>query len=107
MIDKHRISPSLFRLDRSVAWGKWRAFFSSAIENSDRHFPAKYTGQDSGIRFFRPRGAFPVCWDLCLDYRGVGDREVGHVVAETEVYCVVCSQEQRRQTRIESWEEGE
>jgi hypothetical protein len=44
---------------------------------------------------------------LCLDYRGVGDREVGHVVAETEVYCVVCSQERRRQIRIESWEEGE
>jgi hypothetical protein len=44
---------------------------------------------------------------LCLDYRVVGDREVGHVVAETEVYCVVCSEEQGRQIRIESWEEGE
>jgi hypothetical protein len=44
---------------------------------------------------------------LCLDYRGVGDREVGHLVAETAVYCVVCSEEQGRQICIESWEEWE
>jgi hypothetical protein len=50
---------------------------------------------------------FPVCWDLCLDPRGFGDREVGHLVAETEVYCVGCSEEQGWQIRIECWEEEE
>jgi hypothetical protein len=44
---------------------------------------------------------------LCLDYRVVGDREVGHVVAETEVYCVVCSEKPGLQIRIEPWKEGE
>jgi hypothetical protein len=94
-------------LDRSVAWGKWRAFFTQRHRELGPAFSSEIYRPDSGIRFFRPRGTFPVCWDWCLDYRSVGDREVCHVVAETEVYCVVCSEEQGRQIRIESWEEGE
>ena len=38
---------------------------------------------------------------------GFGDYEVGHLVAETEIYCVVCLEEQGRQIRVECWEEGE
>jgi hypothetical protein len=38
---------------------------------------------------------------------GFGDREVGHLVGETEVYCVVCWEEQDRQICVQRWEEGE
>jgi hypothetical protein len=38
---------------------------------------------------------------------GFGDYEVGHLVAESDIYCVVCLEEQGRQIRVECWEEGE
>ena len=38
---------------------------------------------------------------------GFGDHEVGHLVAEADIYCVVCLEEQGRQIRVECWEEGE
>jgi hypothetical protein len=38
---------------------------------------------------------------------GFGDHEVGYLVAEAEIYCVVCLEEQGRQIRVECWEEGE
>ena len=38
---------------------------------------------------------------------GFGDHEVGHLVAETEIYCVVCLEERGRQIRVECWGEGE
>lgn len=37
---------------------------------------------------------------------GFGDYEVGHLVACTEIYCVVCLGEQGRKIRVERWEEG-
>ena len=38
---------------------------------------------------------------------GMGDQEVSHLVDETEVYCVVCWEEQGRQIRVQRWEEVE
>jgi hypothetical protein len=38
---------------------------------------------------------------------GFGDHEVGHLVAEADIYCVVCLEEQGRQIRVEYWVEGE
>jgi hypothetical protein len=39
---------------------------------------------------------------------GFGDHEVGHlVVAETQVYCVVCLEEDGRLLGIHCWEESE
>jgi hypothetical protein len=31
---------------------------------------------------------------------GFGDYEVGHLVAEDEVYCIVCLEEERRRIRV-------
>ena len=42
-------------------------------------------------------------WPEC----GFGDHEVGQRVAESEIYCIVCLEEQGRQIRVECWEEGE
>jgi hypothetical protein len=38
---------------------------------------------------------------------GFGDQEVGHLVADTEIYCVVCLEEQGRLVSIHSWDEEE
>jgi hypothetical protein len=38
---------------------------------------------------------------------GFRDHEVSHLVAESEVYCIVCLEEQGRRIRVECWEEGE
>jgi hypothetical protein len=38
---------------------------------------------------------------------GFGDYEVGHLVAEASIYCVVCLEEQGRQIRVWRWEQGE
>ena len=38
---------------------------------------------------------------------GLGDHEVGHMVSEGEIYCIVCLEEQGRQIRVECWEEAE
>jgi len=37
---------------------------------------------------------------------GLGDREVGYLVANDEIYCIVCLEEQGRQIRVACWEEG-
>ena len=34
-----------------------------------------------------------------------GDFEVGHLMTETEVHCIVCLEEQGREIRVEPWEE--
>jgi hypothetical protein len=36
---------------------------------------------------------------------GFGNREVGDLMDEDEIYCVVCLQEQGRLIRIRCWEE--
>ena len=36
---------------------------------------------------------------------GFGHREVGHLMDEGEIYCVVCVEEQRRYIRVRCWEE--
>jgi hypothetical protein len=36
---------------------------------------------------------------------GMGDHEVGHLVAEPVEYCVVCLDEQGRLIRLECWQE--
>ena len=33
-----------------------------------------------------------------------GDYEVGHLVTETEVRCIVCLEEQGQEIRVECWE---
>ena len=38
---------------------------------------------------------------------GFGHHEVGHMVAETEVYCVVCLEEEVRLVSIHCWHEDE
>ena len=38
---------------------------------------------------------------------GFGYHEVGHLVAETEVYCVVCLEEEGRLVIIHCWHEDE
>jgi hypothetical protein len=38
---------------------------------------------------------------------GLGDYEVGHLIAETDIYCVVCLEEKGQQIRVQCWEEGE
>jgi hypothetical protein len=38
---------------------------------------------------------------------GFGYQEVGHLVADTEIYCVVCLEEQGRLVSIHSWDEEE
>ena len=38
---------------------------------------------------------------------GFGDHEVGHLAPETEIYCIVCLEEQGQQIRVHCWEEGE
>jgi hypothetical protein len=38
---------------------------------------------------------------------GFGHHEVGHMVAETEVYCVVCLEEEGRLVSIHCWREDE
>ena len=35
---------------------------------------------------------------------GIGDHEVGHLVAEPVEYCVVCLDEQGRLIRLECWQ---
>ena len=35
---------------------------------------------------------------------GFGHREVGHLMDEGEIYCVVCVEEQRRYIRVHCWE---
>ena len=36
---------------------------------------------------------------------GFGDREVGHLTAKVEVYCVICLEEEGRLIRLHRWEE--
>ncbi len=36
---------------------------------------------------------------------GFGDREVGHLTVEVEVYCVICLEEESRLIRLHRWEE--
>ena len=36
---------------------------------------------------------------------GFGDREIGHLMDEGEIHCVVCVEEQRRYIRVRCWEE--
>ena len=36
---------------------------------------------------------------------GFGDREVGHLMDEGEIHCVVCLEEQGRYIRVRCWEE--
>lgn len=36
---------------------------------------------------------------------GLSDYEVGHLVAEDEVYCLVCREEEGSRIRIRRWEE--
>ncbi len=36
---------------------------------------------------------------------GLGDHEVGHLIAPDEPYCVVCLEEEGRLVRLERWEE--
>jgi hypothetical protein len=36
---------------------------------------------------------------------GFGHHELGHLVAETEVYCVVCLEEEGRLISIHCWQE--
>jgi hypothetical protein len=36
---------------------------------------------------------------------GMGDREVGHLIAEPTEYCVVCLDEHGRLIRLECWRE--
>jgi hypothetical protein len=38
---------------------------------------------------------------------GFGDHEVGQRVAEDDVHCIVCLEEQVRQRRVEFWEQDE
>jgi hypothetical protein len=38
---------------------------------------------------------------------GFGHHELGHLVAETEVYCVVCLEEEGRLISIHCWQEDE
>ena len=38
---------------------------------------------------------------------GFGDHEVGHLVTEVDIYCIVCFEEQGRQIFVDCWEEGE
>jgi hypothetical protein len=38
---------------------------------------------------------------------GFGDHEVGHMVAETEVYCVVCLEDDGRLVSIHRWYEDQ
>jgi hypothetical protein len=38
---------------------------------------------------------------------GMGDQEVGHLLTEPEMYCIVCLEEQGRQICVQYWEEGE
>lgn len=38
---------------------------------------------------------------------GFGDREVGHLMDEGEIYCIVCLEEQGRRIRVRCWEEPE
>jgi hypothetical protein len=38
---------------------------------------------------------------------GFGDQEVGHLVADTEIYCVVCLEQQGRLVSIHAWDEEE
>jgi len=38
---------------------------------------------------------------------GFGDHELGYLASKSDVYCVVCLEEQGRQIRVECWEEGE
>jgi hypothetical protein len=36
---------------------------------------------------------------------GFGDREVGHLMDEGGIYCIVCLEEQGRRIRLRCWEE--
>ena len=36
---------------------------------------------------------------------GLGDHEVGHLIAEIEIYCVICLEEDGRLIRLHRWEE--
>ena len=38
---------------------------------------------------------------------GLGDHEVGHLIAEIEIYCVICLEEDGRLIRLHRWEEEE
>jgi hypothetical protein len=38
---------------------------------------------------------------------GFGNHELAHLVTANEIYCIVCLEEQRRQIRVEYWEESE
>ena len=38
---------------------------------------------------------------------GMGDAELGHLMDEADVQCLVCLEELGRLIRIERWEEGE
>ena len=52
----------------------------------------------------------PMSWMAQIRFQcpecGFGDHEAGHLVAEADIYCVVCLEEQERQIRVECWEEG-
>ncbi len=36
---------------------------------------------------------------------GLGDHEVRHLIAEIEIYCIVCLEEDGRLIRLHRWEE--
>jgi hypothetical protein len=48
----------------------------------------------------------PVLRFQCPDC-GLGDYEVGQLTHDTEVYCIVCHEENGRIVRLQRWEEAE
>ncbi len=44
-------------------------------------------------------------WHFQCPECGLGDHEVGHLIAPDDLYCVVCLEEEGRLVRLERWEE--
>ena len=43
-------------------------------------------------------------WHFHCPECGVGDNELGHLLAAQEIFCIVCLEEGGRQVRLRRWE---
>jgi hypothetical protein len=43
-------------------------------------------------------------WHFHCPECGVGDNELGHLLAAQEIFCVVCLEEEGRQVRLRRWD---
>ena len=81
-------------LGRAARCGLHRGCIQARLAAFPDSGDASYLGQMTLLRFHCPECGF-------------GDYEVEHLTSETEIHCVVCSEEEGRLIRLQRWEEDD